>query len=220
MPHESVDYLNLFPVLSNLFLLIPFVTAVLLQIKKIPNVHTLVFAAFILFTECFVSLTYHVCLFSNYCLFPFTTLGYLDFFFAQLFIVYLAIYIIHFPHGYAWLEWTFVFTGCFLIVIMQIILPGELSVQAGIVICAIAIVFIYWIVYAGTWGNGKIPPYDWYNFTLGFVCLAISTMMFSFQNIYPSLYWAEHSIWHFLAAMGFHFILLIKDVNVEDNKKK
>ncbi len=201
MSHLDINYLELFSVLSNLFLLIGFVTAI--RWRRI-------LAAFILFVECWVSLIYHVCKFSNNCLLPFNTLKGLDFFFAEYFIIYLSIYLIHFPISWTWLEWVLLLSGAVVIAILQFVLPGELIVQAIVVVGMLSIVIIYWVIYYNTIGNYSLPPYDWICLGIGFALVSISVMMFSVQNIFPSLYWAAHSIWHASAGLGFHFILMIK----------
>lgn len=163
-------------------------------------------------------MTYHICLFNNQCLFNFVTLQHLDFFFAQYFIIYLAIYVVHWTPKWRWLEWTLVFVGGFVIAILIIALPGELYVQAGIVFVCLLGIAVYWIIYANTCGEGRVPPYDWNNFALAIGLIAISTTMFSIQNVVPQLYWAAHSIWHATAALGFHFWLQIKQPPTPDPK--
>jgi hypothetical protein len=203
----NIDNLQLVAVLSNLVLLIPFVTA----IKK-----RRIIGAFILFVECWVSLTYHVCTYSNNCLLPYTSLKAMDFFFAQLFIVYLSVYLVIFTDRWTWLEWVLILTGAFIIALMQFLFPSELYVQAGIVVVCLSCVLIYMFVYYHTTGNGKLPKYHWKYLGLGFSCIAISIMMFSIQNVFPSLYWAAHGVWHAIAAMGFHYILNVKDSEAND----
>lgn len=191
----------MFDVLSNLFLLIPFVTAI--KLRRI-------FGAFILFVECWVSLIYHICTFSTDCLLPYRYLKSMDFFFAELFIIYLGNYLIYYGPKWSWLEWIVLFTATLIIAVLQFVLPGELVVQAVIVVSVLIVVILYWIIYYNTVGKKSLPEYDWICFGLGFSLISISVMMFSIQNIFPQLYWAAHSIWHITAAMGFHFILLCK----------
>ena len=98
----------------------------------------------------------------------------------------------------------------FILVILQIALDSELYVQAIIVgICFVAII-IYWIVYYCTVGNGKLPPYDWSALTLGIILLGGSSILYSFQLVWPGGYWLFHSLWHISAALGMHYILMIK----------
>ena len=170
----------------------------------------LIFGMFLTFVETWVSLFYHLCDFSNVCVFPFQALRYLDFFFAQMFIVYLSIYIVHWTEKWRWLQWILNFVGAFIIVILQILLPGELYVQAGIVIICFGGIIVYWVAYAKTVGRGRIPPYDWTWFTPGLVFLTISVVMFVIQNTADEIYWATHSIWHMTAALGFTYIIKIK----------
>lgn len=197
----AVNYWELFSVLSNLVLLVAFVTCVQ---------YHLIFGAFITFTECWVSLAYHLCDFSNSCVFAFDTLRYLDFFFAQYFIIYLSLYLVHWNKYWRWLQWILILIGGCVIAILEILLPGELYVQAGIVAVCLGSVLIYWIVYANTVGQGRIPPYEWSNLLIGVSLIAISTTMFSIQNVIPNYYWAAHSVWHAAAGLGFHYWIKIK----------
>lgn len=100
----------------------------------------------------------------------------------------------------------------------MIALPGELYVQAGIVFFCLLGIAVYWIIYANTCGNGSIPKYCSTNFTLAIGLIAISTTMFSIQNVVPQMYWAAHSIWHATAGLGFHFWLQIKCPPTPDPK--
>lgn len=201
MTTTTINYLELFSVLSNLFILIPFVRSV---------EYHLIFAAFLTFIETWVSLFYHLCDFSNVCIFPFRALRYLDFFFAQYFIIYLSVYIVDWTKKWIWLQWTLLFIGGFIIVILQILLPGELFVQAGIAFICFACIVLYWVVYARTVGNGRLPPYNWANMAIGIGFLGLSVIMFVIQNTAWEIYWATHSIWHISAAIGFDFIIRTK----------
>ena len=199
--YTIVNYWELLSVLSNLFLLIAFVTTV--RWRRI-------FISFLLFVECWVSLTYHVCMFSNACLLPYSTLEYFDFFFAQMFIVYLSIYFVHFNKYWAWLEWILVFIGCLVVALLQAFLPNDLAVQAGIVGICLLCVGIYWIIYYNTVGNGKLPPYDLSCLALGLCLISIGVMMFTLQNIVPEYYYLMHPLWHASSAMGINYIIQIK----------
>lgn len=186
--------LDVFTVLSNLFLLIPFVTAV--------RYHRIL-RAIVLFLEVFASGLYHLCDSFNVCLFSFSDHHHLDFFFAQTLIILAAFYFIEFSFGNAWIEWVLILLGMFGIAILQITLPGELFVQGAIAGVAFVILVIYWLY------NG-IPEYDWPNVTTGVTLLACSIVLFSVQELYSSLYWAIHSLWHITAAIGLDFIFRIK----------
>ena len=190
-----------FAVISNLALLIPFVTAV--RWRRL-------FRAFLLFTDTWVSLTYHVCDYSGKCLFSFGTLQFSDFWFAQMLMIQALFYIFHFNDEWQWLEWILIVASGFVLIILQLSLPGELYVQAGIAVFFFIIIIIYWTVYYCTVGKGKLPPYDWSALTLGIALLGGSSILYSAQLIWPNGYWLAHSFWHIAAAMGMHYILMIK----------
>ncbi len=189
-----MNYLDVLTVLSNLFLLIPFVTAV--RYRRILR-------ALILFTEVIASGLYHLCDSFEVCLFSFNTHHHLDFFFAQSLIILAALYFINFEFGYEWIEWVLIFVGLCIIVVLQITLPGELYVQAGIAILAFVLVAGYWIFF-------KVPDYNWTNVTTGVALLSTSVVLFSVQEVYSPLYWAIHSLWHVAAAIGIDYIWRIK----------
>lgn len=186
--------LDVFTVVSNLFLLIPFITAV----RK-----RRVLRYLILITEVFASGLYHLCDSFDICLFDFTSHHHLDFFFAQSLIILAAFYFVEFGFGYEWLEWVLIFVGLCVIVILQITLPGELYVQAGIAVLAFCVVAGYWILFG-------MPEYDWNNVAIGVCLLSMSVMLFSAQQVYSPAYWAIHSLWHIVAAIGIDFIWRIK----------
>jgi Protein of unknown function (DUF3522) len=194
------NFAELFSVLSNLFLLLPFVTAV--RWRRI-------LLATVFFIECFVSGFYHACDGLNWCIFGYSTLKNLDFFFAQSFMILIGIYIVHWTREWQWLCWVLNFVGMFVIVILQITLPGELYVQAGIAFIVVFGIILYWIVYAYIY-DFKLPPYDWYYFYLGACLLGMSTMLFSVQHVWPDFYWLVHSLWHIAASFGLHYLIQIK----------
>jgi hypothetical protein len=134
----------------------------------------------------------------------------MDFFFAQLFIIYLSLYFVEFDKDKRWIQWILIFVGAFAIAILLFLFPTELYVQAGVVAVCFGALIIYWIIYYFTIGNHHLPKYDWICVAIGFGLIAISVMMFSVQNDFPQYYWAAHAVWHAAAAMGFHFIIMIK----------
>jgi hypothetical protein len=202
---------EIFTVVSNLFLLIPFTTAVLW--------HRILRAIFY-FIETFVSSFYHLCDAGFWCLFSFETLHFLDFFFAQSFILLSGLYLVDFQYKWRWLEWVLIAIGLLGIIILEIVLPGELYVQALIFAVVFLGVIIYWIVYASlqyqafkrsgirpkTW----LPAYDWYMLYWGIALTALSIVLFASQEVYPTLYWLAHSLWHISASFGQHYLLQIK----------
>lgn len=196
-----VNVAEIFTVLSNLALLIPAITAAR---------HRRVFRSFVFFLETFVSSAYHIGDYTGHCLFSFKTLHHLDFWFAQMIMILNLLYLFDFNRYWYWLEWILIFIGGFVLVILQITLPGELYVQAivsGVIFLAI---IIYWIVYACTVGKGHLPPYDWSALALAIALLAGSTILYSAQLIWPSGYWLAHSFWHIAAALGSHYMFFIK----------
>jgi len=192
---------EVFAVISNLALLIPFVTAVAWR---------RIFRAFLLFTETWVSGAYHLCDYSGVCLFSFETLAFLDFWFAQMLMIQALFYIFHFNDSWLWLEWVLILASGFGLVLLQIACDSELYVQAIIVGIFFVVIIMYWIVYYCTVGKGSLPPYDWSALTLGIALLGGSSILYSYQLIWPSGYWLFHSLWHIAAAMGMHYILMIK----------
>lgn len=175
-------------------ILLPFVTAVR---------YNRILRAFVLFVECFASGLYHLCDSFDVCAFDFTSHHHLDFFFAQSLIVLAAFYFIEFGFGWAWLEWVLILVGLLTIAVLQITLPGELYVQAGIAIMSAFIVGVYWCI----WG---VPKYDMHNMQVGVTLLSLSVILFAVQEKYSPLYWAIHSLWHTCAFIGLDYILRIK----------
>lgn len=157
----------------------------------------------ILFVECWISGLYHLCDSFDVCLFSFTFHHHLDFFFAQSLIVYAALYFIQFEFGYKWLHWVLMFIGMLAIAILQATLPGELMIQAAIAIVSFSVVVGYWIIF-------KMPRYNWRYVLIGVSLLSGSVALFALQNVYSPAYWAIHSLWHVAAAMGMHYIIMIK----------
>ncbi len=182
-------------VISNLALLLPSYTA-----WKFGRI----FRTFIYFTEAFVSALYHLCDYSGACLFPFSMLHYLDFFFAQLLIVDCGLYLIDFKKRYRWIEWLLFFIAMLVLyILLGTVGSGELYVQAAIVAAMLVIVVIYWFI----WG---VPSYDWYFFALGIILIGGSVTLFSFQTVWPEGYWAVHSLWHIMGSIGRHYLFYIK----------
>jgi len=195
------NFAELFSVLSNLFLLLPFITAV--RWRRI-------LLSTVFFIECFVSGFYHACDGLGWCIFRYTILKNLDFFFAQSFIILIGIYIVHWTLELQWLCWVLNFVGMFVIVILQVTLPGELYVQAGIAFIVVFGIILYWAVYAYVNPERKLPPYDWFYFYLGASLLGLSTVLFSVQHVWPDFYWLVHSLWHIAASFGLHYLIQIK----------
>lgn len=191
---------DVFTVFSNLFLLIPAVTAFYLN-------HRL--RSIIYFFMFFFSALYHLCDSFEACLFTFKFHHNLDFFFAEFLIILGGLYLVEFTAETQFIEYWLIFTGAIIIVILQGILPGELSVQAGITAVVFIGVIVYWIVYKNKYGH--IPKYEWRMLTLGLALTSGSIILFSIQNVWYQGYWLAHSLWHTAAALGQHYILMSKE---------
>jgi len=192
----GVDMLTVY---SNLFLLIPAVTAYYLNRRLRSIIYVFM---------CIFSALYHLCDSFEICLFSFEFHHNLDFFFAEFLIILGGLYLVEFTPRTQWIEYWLIFTGALIIVILQGVLPGELSVQAGITAVVFFGVVIYWIVYKNEFGH--IPKYDWSNLTLGLALTSGSIILFSVQNVWYQGYWGVHSLWHTAAAIGQHYILMCK----------
>jgi hypothetical protein len=193
---------DILTVLSNLSLLIPFVICIARQ---------LILRSILFVLECFFSGTYHLCDSFNVCLFPFSAHHFLDFLFAQSLIVQGVVHLVYFTPSTAWLEWVLLIFGILAIAIMQLFLPGELVVQAGVTGFCFAGLLIYWIVYAKTVGGGRIPPYHWDYLLTGISLTAMSIALFAFQDKWPLAYWALHSLWHVAGGVGLAYLLWSKE---------
>lgn len=157
-----------------------------------------------------MSAAYHVADYSGHSLFAFSTLHHLDFWFAQMIMILNLLYLIDFSYKWRWLEWILIFISGVVLVILQITLPGELYVQASVAGVFFVGIVIYWIAYYNTVGNGHLPPYDWSALTLALSLLAGSSIMYTAQLIWPHGYWLAHSVWHIAAALGSHYMFMIK----------
>lgn len=210
----TVRWVDINTVLSNITFLIPAATAFTLYLYVRALLYVLMFVA---------SSIYHLCDAFNACLFPFWFHHNLDFFFAQFLIVLSGVYIIYFPPKYRYLEYWVLILAAVGVVIMQILLPSSLMVQAGIVALVFVGVVAYWLVcywlskYRKTYYrkhyaqmDGKTPQYNMAYFCTGLALTAGSITLFTVQNIWYQEYWLPHSVWHVAAALGQHYILLIK----------
>ena len=185
-------------VLSNIFLLIPAATAIIYR-RYIRSI--------LLIIETVISSLMHLCDSFGVCAASFQTLSSVDFFFAQWMIPQIALLIPYWGPRYQWLEYWLLILSGLAIYLFQVYLPNQLYVQAGIVIFCVLCVLIYWLVYAlRPGGPRRLPPY----FFTGLLLLLISVMLFGALSVWPTGYFAAHSLWHMLAALGYHFFLQIK----------
>ncbi len=170
-----------------------------------------IFRAPVFFVEAIVSALYHLCDYSGRCIFAFSMLHNLDFFFAQLLIVDAVLYLVNFKKGYMWVEWIMFFIGMLAIVVLEYALPDELFVQAGIAGVMALILITYWFI----WG---VPHYDWFYFSLGLSLIGGSILLFTFQGTWPEAYWSIHSLWHTLGPIGRYYLFYVKaPANIVDN---
>jgi hypothetical protein len=130
----------------------------------------------------------------------------MDFFFAQYFIIYLSFYLLIIK---PWLHWVMLLIGAGVILALEFLFESELMVQAGIAFASVLIVLLYWLGYYNI--NLSLPTYNWINLTIAVGLFILSTSMFSIQNIYPSMYWAAHGVWHTAAAIGFDYWIRAKE---------
>ena len=189
----DVDALTVF---SNLSLLIPAITAYYLnrRLRALIYVFMFIFSAL-----------YHLCDSFDLCLFSFQFHHNLDFFFAEFLIILGGLYLVDFTPSTQYIEYWLIFSGGLIIVILQDVLPGELSVQAGITIVVFSGVAINWYL------REKRGHYNWILLALGIILSIGSIMLFSVQNVLPQGYWGIHSLWHITAALGQHYILKSRD---------
>jgi hypothetical protein len=127
-----------------------------------------------------------------------------DFFFAETLIVIAGLYLIHFSPEYGFIEWIMILLYLIVIFVLQIALPGELYVQAGLIGSIVIILVVYWFIFG-------IPNYEWFSLAMGTIFLSLSAILFTYQVCYPEGYWAIHSLWHVLGALGITFIFYTKE---------
>ena len=158
---------------------------------------------------------YHACnSFEGHCVLNANFHRQLDFFFAQFVIPATALYIIIFPKEYAFLERILLILFAVSIIIVQATVGEVFMAQLGIVGVAFGIMLAYWIGYAiWSWAVKKtpnLPDYEWEYFAWGIALTGIASALFATELQNHNLYWAVHSCWHTLAAMGQYFILCIR----------
>lgn len=162
--------------------------------------------------------SYHLCnSFSSTCLFNAATHRAIDFFFAQLVIPLTALFLVYFSHRWQWLEWTAIAAFAALLFVLEITVGEGFIIQMILALACFLIVAGYWIGFAlyrkryGRARRARLPYYDWDAFLVGIVLTLLAVSLFATQMQWHSGYWAIHSLWHALGAMGQYFILWIKD---------
>ena len=194
-----IFWVDIFTVLSNLVFFLPAYEAFRLRRR---------FRALIYFFMCWASAFYHMCLAFDVCLFSFHFHHYLDFFFAQFLIIVAGSYLITFNDKYRYLEYWVLGIGAVGVALLEVVLPGDLLIQTGIVAFVFIGLVIYWIAAAIT---KKLPKYQWDMFLIGISLTAGSITLFVFQNSWYQSYWLIHSVWHIAAAFGQYYLIRIKD---------
>ena len=195
---RTVDILT---ILSNLFFLIPSATA----FSRGWWIRGWVF-----FWMVWASFVYHLCDSFNVCIFSFTAHHHIDFFFAQFLIVQTALFFPFYSPKYKWVEPGLMVLGAIGLIVLQLLLPADLGVQAAIVVVAFIAIVIYWIVYTCTNDQKRFPPYNWIKMLLSISLIGCSITLYTVQNLWPDAYWGVHSLWHTAAAFGQHYFLFIK----------
>lgn len=193
-------------VVSNLAFLIPSIQAAYL--------HRFTRAA-IFFLMIFASGLYHLCkAYSSTCVFDAQVHRKLDFFFAQLIIPVTALYFIYFPPKWRRLERWLIILFAVVLFVLEVLFDEAFFIQMILAIVGFFIIVFYWIGFAidrfATEGKARLPHYDWNMVVLGIVFTFMAVSLFATQKGWPQGYWAIHSDWHILAALGQYFILLIR----------
>ena len=201
MNYYLTELIDILMILSNFMFLLPMYGAY----KQNRFTRMWVF-----FWMIWASFFYHLCDSFAVCIFSFITHHHLDFFFAQNLILLTILYFINFSQNYPWVERGLIILGMIIVVILQITLPSDLIVQAGLVVAALIVVVVYWIIYAMSVGKGKIPKYEWDMILIGLGLTFCSIMLYSYQSTFLDAYAYIHSLWHILAACGQYYLLYIK----------
>ena len=193
-------------ILSNFVFLVPMAQA----IKKHRWTRAVIYASIILFSS-----MYHACnSFEGACVFHANFHRQLDFFFAQFVIPATALYIIIFPKEIQFLERILLILFAIAIVLVQVTVGEVFAAQLVITAIAFGCMVVYWSVYAlWAWANEEehyFPHYDWECFAWGLGLTGLSASLFATELQNHNLYWAVHSCWHSLAALGQYYLLCIR----------
>lgn len=191
------DVLDLCLVVSNLIFFIPAIRAVKwFRWTRAP----------IYFLVVFASGSYHTCRsYSNLCIFSYQLHHNLDFFFAELIIPLSALYLIYFPIFYQWIERWLIILFAILIFGLQVYTDGAVVVQLVIVGVSFSLVSVYWIGHYVEYK--RLPRYNWIMLSRGIFVTMLSVALFTTQGRYVNGYWAGHSVWHVLGALGQDYII-------------
>jgi len=200
---------DVFTVISNLAFLLPFALAV--ELERI-------FVAFVYLFQMIDSAAYHTCnSFSGIC-FGLSPLfwRHSDFFWAQFIPVFSVLNLIRFPskpRAWIWVRPTIWVLSGVLIFMLQRWIGESTWLQFGIVGGSFIGLLLYWAIYAwNAWMRDRdqeslLPPYRWNNLTLGLALSALASSLYVTEMQNHNMYWAIHSVWHVLAALGQYFLL-------------
>ncbi len=138
-----------------------------------------------------------------------------DFFFAQLMIPSIALYLIFFPKRYAYLERYILAAFAGVIFVTELYSDEPFYLQLIIAGTSAGMVIGYWIWYATrpSANNPKkmrcrLPPYNWNYLSVGIVLIGFASVLFATQAGWHNGYWHVHSMWHCLGPIGIIHIAL------------
>lgn len=101
-----------------------------------------------------------------------------------------------------------VFFGLVLLVLELTVGEGFI-VQLVLALVSLVIISVYWIITCIR-KQGRLPGYDWNFVGLGLAVTCMACALFATQMQWHTSYWAVHSIWHVLGALGQFFLLYIR----------
>lgn len=195
-------WLDVFTIISNLWFIAPAI--------KATNKRRITRACFY-WGIVINSSIYHTCnSFEGACFLSASTHRKYDFFFAMMQIPLTALYFVYFPEEETHLERFLIFLFALGVSYVQNLVEDSLYVQLVLTGLALAIMIIYWIIYASQ-NKGKFPPYNWEAFSNGVVLTAVSCVLYASEMINHDMYWAIHSVWHIDAANAQYWLLDIRE---------
>lgn len=197
-----MGWADVFTIISNLWFLAPAIKA--FYKKRITRM--------VLYLGILInSSIYHTCnSFAKACWLPADVHRKYDFFFAMMQIPSTGLFLIYFPKEETHLERMLLFVFALGISYAQNLLRDSLYVQLVLTGVTLAIVTVYWIVYAIK-TKGRFPPYNWEAFGMGVALTGLSCMLYVSEMDNHTMYWAIHSVWHINAANAQFWLLDIRD---------
>lgn len=159
---------------------------------------------FVYISIIFFSSSYHMCdSFPLTCFFSFEIHIKLDFFFAQLVIPLSALYLINFGY-FSFIEKWSIYIYAIAIAVTLLLDMDQRIAQFLISGSAFIILIFYWVIFG-------FPRYNYINLSLGISMTVLAVCLFFIQDKFVSYYWASHSLWHVLGALGQFFLLKAKN---------